>query len=344
MNKIVIASTTRSAGKTSVAVGLAKASRKKIAYMKPFGDRLLYKKKLWDYDADLMLKLFGLIEKPEDITLGFIHSKMQYAYDEKKTKSQILKMVKDISRNKDVLFIEGGCDLSFGSSVHLDPIAVANYVGARMLLIADGSDTKILDDLAFIKKYLDVENVNLAGVIINKVKDVEDFEKKHIKDIEGEGIVVFGVLPYKPELTYMPVKYLAEHLSARVIAGGGGLDKVIKNMFVADMSATAALQNPGFRRDSKMVVTSGSRTDTIIAAIENDTSCVVVADNIMPPSHVLSKASDADVPLLLVPGDAYHTVVQIEKIEPLLTRDDTQKIVLLEHMVKSHIDVKDIFG
>jgi hypothetical protein len=325
-------------------VGLAKASKKKFAYMKPFGDRLLYKKRLWDYDADLMEKLFSLREKPEDMSLGFVHAKLQYVYDERKAKAKIKKMMQDVSKKRDVLFIEGGCDLTFGSSVHLDPIALANYVGGCMLLIADGSDTQIMDELAFIKKYLDVENVNLLGVIVNKVKDVDHFEREHLKEIEGEGVEVFGVLPYKQELTYMPVSYLAEHLSAKLIAGEDGMSKTIKSVFVADMSATAAVQNPAFKKEDKLVITGGGRADTILAAVEHETSCVVVTDNVMPSANILSKASDADVPVLLVPQDAYRTAVQVERIEPLLTRDDAEKISILEHMVKAHVDVKRIMG
>jgi BioD-like phosphotransacetylase family protein len=345
MNKIVIASTSRSAGKTSVAVGIARASRKRFGYMKPFGDRLIYeKKKPWDYDAALMERLFSLDEKPEDISLGFMHAKLQYVLDEKKAKAQVSKMVKDVGKKRDVVFIEGGCDLSFGASVHLDAIALTNYVGGKLLLIADGSQNQIMDELAFIRKYLDVENVKLSGVIINKVKNVSDFRDSHLEDIEDEGIRVFGILPYKAELTHMPVKYLSEHLFAKLIAGEEGASRIIKNIFVADMPATAAIQNPLFKKEGLLVITSGSRTDTIIAALEHDASCVVLADNIMPPTSIISKAEDADVPLLLAPSDAYHTAMQIEHIEPLLTKGDAGKISILENMLKNHVKIKEIIG
>ena len=45
MNKWVIASMRKSAGKTSVIVGIAAALNKKMAYIKPFGERMLYRKK-----------------------------------------------------------------------------------------------------------------------------------------------------------------------------------------------------------------------------------------------------------------------------------------------------------
>jgi BioD-like phosphotransacetylase family protein len=61
MEKVIVASMRESAGKTGVIVGLAKALGKKIGYIKPFGDRLLYRKKrLWDYDSALITDIFGL--------------------------------------------------------------------------------------------------------------------------------------------------------------------------------------------------------------------------------------------------------------------------------------------
>ena len=45
MEKYVFASIRSNAGKTSLILGIARALKKNIAYMKPFGDRLLYKKK-----------------------------------------------------------------------------------------------------------------------------------------------------------------------------------------------------------------------------------------------------------------------------------------------------------
>ncbi len=55
MDKVVIGSMRKSAGKTSIIVGIAGALKKKMAYLKPFGERLLYRKKrLWDYDSALI--------------------------------------------------------------------------------------------------------------------------------------------------------------------------------------------------------------------------------------------------------------------------------------------------
>ncbi|HEC94880.1 MAG TPA: hypothetical protein ENI45_02815, partial [Thermoplasmatales archaeon] len=85
MKSFVFASNRKNAGKTTVIMGLSKAfSDKKIGYMKPFGERVVYKKKkLWDYDAAAMTRVFKLDENPEDLSIGFDHSKLVYMYDTK---------------------------------------------------------------------------------------------------------------------------------------------------------------------------------------------------------------------------------------------------------------------
>ncbi len=62
MKNLIIGSMDPNSGKTSLIVGLGKAiAGKKFGYLKPFGDRLLYRKKrLWDQDTALIANIFGL--------------------------------------------------------------------------------------------------------------------------------------------------------------------------------------------------------------------------------------------------------------------------------------------
>ena len=91
MKNIIIGSVSENAGKTSFIVGLGQGHEcQKFGYLKPFGDRLIYRKKrLWDYDAALITNIFGLEQSSEDMTIGFEHSKLRYMYDEASTKDQI---------------------------------------------------------------------------------------------------------------------------------------------------------------------------------------------------------------------------------------------------------------
>lgn len=344
MNSLIIASTRKDAGKTSVVVGLAKALDKRFGYIKPLGDRFLYRKKrLWDYDAALLVNLFDLTEEPENISIGFDHSKLRYMYDRDSITTEVKRIMTQVGKDKDALFIECGKNLSYGASVYLDPLTLSKATDTNVLIIAGGEENEIADDLAFLKRFVSSDEARVGGVIINKVKKPEDFKATYLEEIKELGVNLLGVIPYKPELMTLSASYVAEKLFARVIAGESGLSRPIRNVLVGAMSVSAVLSRPLFRKPDKLIITSGDRSDMVLAALDaGGTSCIVLTHNIVPPGNVTAKASEAGVPILLVPGDTYTTALQVEKLEPLLTKDDSDKIEILTKLVTENVDLKAI--
>ena len=345
MKTIVVASTRRNGGKTSLVIGLANALGRSFGYIKPFGDRLLYRKKrLWDYDAALISGLLGSAENAERLTLGFERAKLRYMYAAEEIGEKVASLAKAAGEGKELLFAEGGADLAQGVSVRLDALSVAAYLKARLVILVSGNEDQVVDDVAFLRRHIDTAGLDFAGVVVNRIHDVEDFRAANLDDVEKLGVKVLGVMPYQPELTYVSVQYLAEALFARVIAGEQGLGKAVKTVFVGASSADAALRSPLFARPDKLIITSGDRADMVLAALESDTAAVVLAHNILPPPNIISKASERGIPLLLVPADTFQAAKQVDDMEPLITRDETAKIDLLTEMVKAHVDIKALLG
>jgi BioD-like phosphotransacetylase family protein len=340
MKRLIVASMRKGTGKTSVIVGIAKALGKRMGYLKPFGDRLLYRKKrLWDYDSALMTNIFGLTDSPEDLSIGFDHSKLRYAYDRTSLRERLLQSVSRVEQGKEILFIEGGRDVSYGVSVHLDTLSLAHYLDAPVVLVTHGDEGTVLDDIFFVHKKTHTEQIDLLGIVVNKTPNVDDFKSTYLQEITTLGVNVLGVIPYRVELTTVEMGYLAESLFAKVVAGEGGLHRVAKHMFIGAMATAAAMRHPGFAQESKLIITSGDRSDMILASLESHTAGIVLTNNIVPPANVISRASERNVPLLLVPYDTYETAKRIESIEPLLTKDDTSKIALLEQLVKDYVNL-----
>jgi BioD-like phosphotransacetylase family protein len=341
VNSLIIAATRQSAGKTSVLVGLAKALGQELGYIKPLGDRFLYRKKrLWDYDAALLANLFDLGEEPERMSIGFDHSKLRHMYDRAAITQQIRQMMEKMAKTKERLFIECGKDLSYGASVHLDPLTLSQATASQVVIVTAGEANEIADDLAFVLQFVGSDEAHVGGVIVNKVTDLDDFKATYLPEIKQLGLNVLGVLPYEKELTTLSVGYLAEKLFARTIAGEAGLERKIRTVFVGAMSESAARAQPGFRDPDKLIITSGDRSDLILAALEQGgTSCIVLTNNIVPPASVTSKASEQGVPVLLVPTDTHKTARQIDTMEPLLTKDDATKVEILATLVKDHVDL-----
>jgi BioD-like phosphotransacetylase family protein len=344
MKKLVIASMRKSAGKTSVIVGIAKALNEEIGYMKPFGDRLLYRKKrLWDYDSSLITDIFGLDESPENISIGFEPSKLRYMYNAEGIGRKLHELLSDIGKDKATVFVEGGKDIGYGISVNLDAISVTHSLNGRLLMVLSGDDDTILDDITFLKKYLNSAAIDFCGVIVNKVREVVDFKDVCLPHIAAMGIKVLGVIPYHEELTHFSVNYLAERLLAKVVAGEGGLHNTVKTILIGAMSPSTARSYPPFHEGNKLVITGGDRSDMILASLETNTAGIILTGNILPPHNIISKASERNVPLLSVPSDTFQTASQIEHIEPLLTKDDVAKISLWEDIAREYIDLSSIW-
>ncbi len=344
MQKIIIASASRGAGKTFVTVGLMKAAGKGLGYIKPLGNRLVYsRKKLWDYDAALIAKVFKLQMPPEDLTIGFEHAKIKHSYTKDAVKKKVLELSAEASKGKKALIIEAGTDLCHGTSINLDPISLAKYVKGKIVLVVNGDDYDALDDSLFFGSCIKKTGAGFAGVIINNVKDPSGFRDLYLPRIREAGIKVLGIIPYNDALTHYDAGYLADNLFSKTLTGEAGLGKVVENVFVGDVSSTTALKNPSFHKKGNLVITGGDRSDMILAAIETGASCVILTNNIMPHANIILKASHAQVPLLLVPTDTYTTAVRVEHLEHMLTEKDEEKIAALGRMVKKHVKLKEIF-
>ncbi len=343
MNKYIFTSLNKDAGKTGIIVGLSKLAKGKIGYLKPFGDRLVYKdKRLWDYDSALIANLLDLKQNPEELSIGFDHSKLQYLYDEDSMAEKLNGMISKISSETDILFIETGANLIQGISVHLDALTIAKNTKAKLIIVASGNNDIVLDSLTYLMHNVRLEGVDLAGIVINKVKDIEDFKMKYEDSIINLGINILGILPYEPELTFPTVRLIADGLDAKVITGKSNLNVMAREIFVGAMSGDAAQRVEKFKNKNKLIITAGDRTDMIVAAINTECVGIVLTNNILPPPNIIALASEKKVPLLLVQSDTHKIAKKIGQMVPLVDFSDKKKIRILEDSIKNYTTLVDL--
>jgi BioD-like phosphotransacetylase family protein len=156
------------------------------------------------------------------------------------------------------------------------------------------------------------------------------------------GVNVLGLIPNEPELTYPSMQYLAEKLQARVIAGESGLKNRVRHIFVGSKSADTAIRDPRFNQENKLIIASGDRSDYLASALIASPSGIVVTNNILPPPYLLAKLSEKNIAVLLVPYDTFETAKQVDEMAPLLTKDDSENIQLLEKLVTQNVDIQSI--
>ncbi len=343
MNRIVVASIRRNSGKTSVIVGLGKKLGGKIGYMKPFGDRLLYKKKqLWDHDAALMVSLFGIEEDASSITIGFEQQKLRYMFTEETLNAKLNEMAGHLETDKDMLFVEAGKDFSYGCSVNMDPISITKSMGAKLLVVISGDEASILDDSFMLKTWVDNLGLDLMGVIINKVPNIDDFKEIYLPEFQKLEIPVLGVIPYEIDFKRFKLDFLVEKLMAKVLSGGDNLDRIVKTVFVGAMSADAAMRHPLFQKEDRMIITAGDRADMLLAALDSDAAAVLLTNNILPPPNIISKFKERDMPLLLTQQDTYSAAMTVNRLHPLLTAKGVERIKHMEELIEKHVDLEAI--
>jgi len=244
--------------------------------------------------------------------------------------------------DKDLLLVECGSDLQYGISVSLDPVTLARELKGGLIIVLAGNNNSIIDDALFIKDHFNLSGVDFKGLIINKVNNPDDFKDHYLEAIKKAGLPVLGILPDNADLRYVSVDYIGSHLFTKVIAGETALNKIVKEIILVDMPTESALKNPLFHRSDKLVITSGDRSDIIIAALDSNTAGIIITNNVLPPSNIISKANDKNIPLLFTIRDTYQIASQIDNIEPLLEKGDSDKIGLLAQMVKDNLDLKKI--
>jgi len=343
MKNIIVTSIRKDAGKTSVIVGLAKNSTRKMGYLKPFGDRLLYRKKrLWDFDAAVCTTAMKANESPEEMSIGFDHSKLRFMYDETTTAEKVREIAAHNSQGKEIMLIESGRELTRGLSVYLDAISLCQHLDGELLVILSGTNDQIVDDACALKKTIDLNGVKLTGVIVNKVHDVADFKAVYSEHFEALGLPLLGVIPYAEELTKPSMRFLADLFFAKILAGEKGLNNTIKDVFVGAMSADAVLRMQRFNKESKLVITSGDRSDMILAALDTQAAGIILTNNILPPPNIIARASGTNVPLLLVAQDTFQAAKKVDNLVTLLSKDDEDKMSQLAGLVKDHVDVMSV--
>ncbi len=339
MKRIVIASVKKGAGKTSLIVGLARNLKVRVGYVKPFGERVIYRnKKIQDLDSSLMKDILHLGGEASEMSIGYDHSKLRYLYDKEKVCGKLMEMAETAGKDKDVLLVEGG-DITSGASVHLDPISIARGISGKLVFVVSGDDDTIMDDITFVRRYVDMENVDFVGVVVNKVQNVTRFRHDHLKNIREKGVPVLGVLPYRKELNYLTMNFISDSITAKVLAGEEGLGNRVKTVLVGSLSADRALNSPHFHRENKLIITAGDRHDMILGALGSNTAGVLLTNNILPSSKLLALAGEKSIPLLLVSADTFQVAKMIDDMEPLLTSCDEERIALLEEMVKEMVDL-----
>jgi BioD-like phosphotransacetylase family protein len=229
--------------------------------------------------------------------------------------------------------LEGTKDISTGFLHNVSSIQIAKILNAEILLV---TDIYSLDMVAMTKLLLDKLKVTLKGVVLNQSQDPQ-FENYMIK----RGIKILGSIPFLTELKALHANEIAEELGGEIIVAGE--DHPIERILIGAMTPESALKY--FRKaPAKAVITGGDRADIQLAALSTSTSCLVLTGGLYPANHVIARAQELGVSVVLVNLDTLTAAERLERLTARIDPFDRQKISLIKETVRQNLDTEAIWG
>lgn len=333
---LYVASTETFVGKSAVCLGLLSHMRHdgfRVSYMKPVSVSAMHtSKETIDEDVALIKETMGLDISVEHMSPVLITPRVvddvlggkPLSYAEKLQEAYVV-----VSREKDVVLLEGTNRWVEGALVDLAADQVANLLHAPVMLVCRYHTIHAVDNILTVHRYL---GNRIVGVLINQIEKPQlEFVKNNVAPfLEKRGIPVLGMLPHEKFLASVTVGELLEHVGGHFIGSPEWREKIVESLMIGAMGAEAGLSFFR-RRANKAVVTGGDRVDLQLVALETSTSALVLTGNIRPSTRVLHRAEEREVPIIIVPDD---TLTTVERAEQLFGRVRFRQHAKLQHFME----------
>ncbi|MFH1777761.1 MAG: AAA family ATPase [Candidatus Omnitrophota bacterium] len=359
VKKIFIAATRQNDGKTTVALGLIRALKRKyprIGFIKPVGQRYLIEEGykvdedsvLIDKTANVKCRLKDM--SPIAVEKGFTEKYILRPEPDKLVKN-IEASYKKVAKNKDLVIIEGTGHAGVGSVFDLSNARVAKVLGAKIILISSGGIGRPIDEIMLNMSLFIKEEVEVLGVIINKVhrKKFKKVNRLVRLGLKRKGIKVLGVMPYYPVLHKPTIAQILQETNARLLHGRIHLEHMISRVIVAAMMPHEALE---YIEENSLVITPGDRADIILSIITAHLlgknkggvriAGIILTGGIIPHHTVMRLLKKTNVPVLLLTQDTYTVASKIHDLTIKIRPADEEKTKTIIKMVKNYVDVREI--
>lgn len=281
---------------------------------------------------------------------------------------QIIARASEIAANTETLIIEGLVPTrshSFSDDVNY---AIAKALDADVIFIATpGNDTPnaLMNRLEIAyNSWGGAKNKRLIGAVINKIGAPVDDEGRTRPDLsevfdhqdiqKGDATAMFqlpgksklrilGSVPYNLDLVSPRASDLAKHLHARILNAGEMNTRRLRKVTFCARSIPNMLSH--FRTDS-LLVTSGDRSDVIVAACLAAMNGVKIGALLLTGSYepepevlkLCEQAFETGLPVFMIDTNTWQTSLNIQRFNHEVPVDDAVRIELVQEYVASHID------
>jgi hypothetical protein len=356
--RIFIAATKRDVGKTTVSLGLLASMRKRypdIGFIKPVGQRYLLSDGFRiDEDSVLMDRIFDLglslhDMSPVAVERGFTERFLEGGRTSDEA-ADIRKAFNNVAMERDAVVIEGTGHAGVGSVFDLSNAAVARMLDARVILVSPGGIGNPIDEIMLNKSLFDKFGVEMAGVIVNKVRPQKYQKiKKYVTiGLKRLGVKVLGVIPYMELLEKPSIHDFREELDMHVLCGKEHLDTQMKKVLVGAMEVNEAAQ---YLEDNCLVITPGNRTDLINLLIRSHTGRfrtprkiggLILSGGMIPQRRIFSALKKTGIPTLVSRYNTYETASRVHDLTVKIKSRDKKKVDMAVEMFEQYAELEEI--
>ncbi|MBB1273906.1 phosphate acetyltransferase [Psychromonas sp. SR45-3] len=280
----------------------------------------------------------------------------------------IVERFREGTKDSDVIIVEGLVPTDKHQFANNINYSIAKALSADMVFVTHPSN----DTSQQLKERMEIaissfggkENKHISGCIINKVGAPVDENDKTGNDLTEmfdipEGSInnnlevlqmfsksplpILGCIPWSADLIAPRVKDLAIHLEAKILNKGDLDNRRLQSVTFCARSIPNMVEH--FKAGS-MLVTSGDRSDVIIAAclaVMNGMKigCLLLTGDYPPEDEVMKlckSAMDAGLPVLLIKSNTWHTAQRLQNFNMEIPVDDLERIEKVQEYIASHID------
>ncbi len=358
--RLFIAATQQNDGKTTTALGLFAALKKRlgrIGFIKPVGQRFEeVDGKRIDEDSLLMDRTYGVQTPIEDMSPIAIEPDFTRRYiDNANNDFLVRRLQNSFDRTcweKDFCLIEGTGHAGVGSVFDLSNARVASLLGSKVILITRGGIGRPIDEVALNKALFEKEGVEIVGVIVNKIlpeklDHIRDFARR---GLERLGIELLGAIPAEPLLSNPTLNQIARQVRGRFIHARAESRRRVEHIIIGAMSAKNVVEH---FRPGTLVITPGDREDIIATAFASLEEAhhanrtlggLLLTGGLLPDSHLLDRIARSPFPVITTEFDSYKAASSIHSMTVKTMPGDDEKIDRIQSVVEEYVNIDRLLG
>jgi BioD-like phosphotransacetylase family protein len=342
---LLIGSTEAYSGKSATVLGLSHLLQQKgldLAYGKPLGTCLSKSSgTVIEQDVQLITAILNLPENrvaPTLVALNEISVQKRLCNEDTTDYRQSLTQKYLQMSVGDLVLLEGPGNLEEGSLYNLSLPQIAEAIDAAVLLVTRYQSLLSIESVLSAKQRL---GKRLIGFVLNDVpaEQTQSVETTVRDFLEQQGIPVLGILPRNDLLRSVSVRELVHQLNAEVLCRRDRLDLMVESLAIGAMNVNAAVKY--FRKRRNMaVVTGGDRVEIQQAALETSTQCLILTGQLPPPSFILNRAEELEIPILSVDLDTLTTVEIVDRAFGQVRVHEPIKVQCIRHLMAENFDIE----